>query len=87
MTALRHYADPSKSPVTEPLSKTARMVLASSGAIDSTVSWGNCLSSPIGKVFVTITSRAPHSASRCAAGIRQHAVGGGDDHVARAVLA
>ncbi|OOK79933.1 hypothetical protein BZL29_2718 [Mycobacterium kansasii] len=35
------YASPSKSPVTEPFSKTARMVLASSGAMDKTVSWGN----------------------------------------------
>ncbi len=34
MTRLWHYADPSKRPVTEPFSNTARMVLASSGAMD-----------------------------------------------------
>lgn len=79
------YASPSKSPVTEPFSKTARIVLASSGAMDKTVSWGKRLSSPIGSVFVTITSRAPQEASRCAAG-SESTPGCRDDHVTGAVV-
>ena len=44
------------------------MVLANSGAIDRTVSCGNRLASSIGRVLVTITSRAPQEANRSAAG-------------------
>ena len=43
------------------------MVLPSRGAIDSTVSCGKCLLGSMGRVLVTMTSRAPQAASRSAA--------------------
>ena len=54
--------------MTEPFSKTSRMVRASSGAIGSTVSVSKCFSGGIGSVLVAMTSRAPQFARRSVAG-------------------
>ena len=59
---------PPKRPLTEPSQKMASMAPARSGAIDMTRSESNCLSSEIGSVLLTITSRTGAFFSRSTAG-------------------
>ena len=59
---------PSKRLVTEPFSKTSRIVWASSGAMERTVRFSKRFSAGIGRVSVAMTSLAPQDARRSAAG-------------------
>src|ERR1700712_975387 len=62
------YATPPNRSVTEPSEKTARMALAKSGAIESTVKESNCDSGAIGSVLGTTTSLIAEFFSRSTAG-------------------